>query len=59
MTKTPPTTAGTGAVFPEQYEVQLADKIAKVKDLFAAHKLPEIEVYRSSAANFRMRTEFR
>jgi tRNA/tmRNA/rRNA uracil-C5-methylase (TrmA/RlmC/RlmD family) len=59
MTKTPPTTAGTGAVFPEEYEDQLANKISKVKDLFAGHKLPEIEVHRSSKANFRMRAEFR
>lgn len=57
--KTPPTTAGTGAVFPEQYEEQLADKVAKVKDWFAGHTIPEIEVHRSSTANFRMRAEFR
>jgi tRNA/tmRNA/rRNA uracil-C5-methylase (TrmA/RlmC/RlmD family) len=60
MTKTPPSTAGIGAVFPEQYEEQLAAKISQVKDLFAAHKLPEeIEVHRSSTEHFRMRTEFR
>jgi hypothetical protein len=60
MTKTPPSTAGTGAVYPEQYEEQLQDKISKVKDLFAGHKLPaEIEVHRSSTSHFRMRTEFR
>lgn len=58
MYKTPPST-GTGAVYPAQYEEQLASKIDKVKDLFAAHKLPDIEVHRSSTEHFRMRTEFR
>jgi hypothetical protein len=58
MSKTAPPEAGTGAVFPERYEEQLADKVAKVKDLFAGQRLPEIEVHRSSTANYRMRTEF-
>lgn len=58
MTKTPPAQK-TGAVFPDQYEEQLTDKLSKVKDLFAAHKLPpEIEVHRSDLSHFRMRAEF-
>lgn len=58
MTNTSSSTTRTGAVFPEQYEEQLSAKVGQVRELFAAHKLPEIEVFRSATANFRMRAEF-
>jgi tRNA (uracil-5-)-methyltransferase len=51
--------AGTGQVFPEQYDQQLQAKLAHVRELFAGQQLPEIEVFRSSPEHFRMRTEFR
>ena len=58
MTNTPPSTTRTGAVFPDQYQEQLSAKVGQVRELFAANKLPEIEVFRSATANFRMRAEF-
>lgn len=58
MTNPPSSTTHTGVVFPEQYEEQLSAKVGQVRELFAAHKLPEIEVFRSATANFRMRAEF-
>lgn len=54
--ETGPPTAGTGSVFPEQYEEQLQGKISRVRELFEGQKLPEIEVFRSSPEHFRMRT---
>lgn len=57
--ETGPPEAGTGQVFPEQYDQQLQAKLAHVRELFAGQQLPEIEVFRSSPEHFRMRTEFR
>ncbi|WIA33205.1 hypothetical protein OEZ86_006351 [Tetradesmus obliquus] len=57
--ETGPPEAGTGQVFPEQYDQQLQAKLAHVRELFAGQQLPEVEVFRSSPEHFRMRTEFR
>jgi len=38
-----PSEIGTGAVFPEQYEEQLANKLARVQELFSGLKLPPVE----------------
>lgn len=54
--ETGPPTAGTGSVFPEQYEELLQEKIGWVRGLFDGQKLPEIEVFRSRPEHFRMRT---
>jgi tRNA/tmRNA/rRNA uracil-C5-methylase (TrmA/RlmC/RlmD family) len=54
-----PSEIGTGAVFPEQYEDQLASKLGRVKELFSGLTLPPVEVYRSEPAHFRSRAEFR
>lgn len=47
------------AVYPEQYEELLQDKLCRLKELFQGFKLPEVEVFRSKPSHFRMRTEFR
>jgi hypothetical protein len=57
--ETGPPEAGTGQVFPQQYDQQLQAKLAHVRELFAGQQLPEVEVFRSSPEHFRMRTEFR
>ncbi|KAF6260658.1 hypothetical protein COO60DRAFT_1269318 [Scenedesmus sp. NREL 46B-D3] len=57
--ETGPPEAGTGQVFPDQYDQQLQAKLAHVRELFAGQPLPEIEVFKSSTEHFRMRTEFR
>ena len=41
------------------YEHQLAQKIASLKEAFASFDLPDIDIFRSPIANFRMRAEFR
>ena len=44
---------------PADYEAQLARKLALFKDAFAAHALPEPEVFPSAPLNYRLRAEFR
>lgn len=46
-------------VNPELYQAQLADKIARLKAMFADYSMPELEVFESPVANYRMRAEFR
>jgi len=41
------------------YENQLAEKAARLKDLMAAFRAPEAEIFRSPAQHYRMRAEFR
>ncbi|WP_341502795.1 tRNA (uridine(54)-C5)-methyltransferase TrmA [Gallaecimonas sp. GXIMD4217] len=48
-----------GAVYPEQYDSQLADKVARLKEMFAPFNAPEPEVFRSAPEHYRMRAEFR
>ncbi|HQZ01667.1 MAG TPA: tRNA (uridine(54)-C5)-methyltransferase TrmA [Thauera sp.] len=44
---------------PAQYEAQLADKLAALRQNFAGLALPEPEVFRSTPLHYRMRAEFR
>ncbi|HGF7235871.1 TPA: tRNA (uridine(54)-C5)-methyltransferase TrmA, partial [Vibrio cholerae] len=46
-------------VNPELYQAQLADKIALLKAMFVNYSMPELEVFESPVANYRMRAEFR
>ncbi|TQP99843.1 tRNA (uridine(54)-C5)-methyltransferase TrmA, partial [Vibrio cholerae] len=46
-------------VNPEHYQAQLADKIARLKAMFVDYSMPELEVFESPVANYRMRAEFR
>lgn len=46
-------------VFPEQYERQLAQKVAQLKESFGRFKLPEIDVFSSPDKHYRMRAEFK
>lgn len=46
-------------VNPELYQAQLADKIARLKAMFVDYSMPELEVFESPVANYRMRAEFR
>lgn len=51
--------AGAVVVAPEQYEEQLAAKVARVTGLFSGFDLPAIEVHRSAPEHYRQRAEFR
>ncbi|PJY32507.1 tRNA (uridine(54)-C5)-methyltransferase TrmA, partial [Escherichia coli] len=42
-------------VNPELYQAQLADKIARLKAMFVDYSMPELEVFESPVANYRMR----
>ncbi len=46
-------------VYPEQYEELLTQKIADLKSSFAHFTLPDVEVFRSPVAHYRMRAEFK
>lgn len=43
----------------ENYDHQLAEKIASLKEMMSPFKAPEPEVFRSPAEHYRMRAEFR
>ncbi|GGI89342.1 tRNA (uridine(54)-C5)-methyltransferase TrmA [Shewanella gelidii] len=47
------------AMDPQSYDQQLAEKQEKLKNLFQAFTVPELEVFSSEPANYRMRAEFR
>ncbi|QIZ78427.1 tRNA (uridine(54)-C5)-methyltransferase TrmA [Ferrimonas lipolytica] len=47
------------ALDPSQYESQLATKCDRMRELFAAHATPELQVFRSEPKHYRMRAEFR
>ena len=49
----------TGSTYPEQYEAQLSEKTARLKQLLNAFLPPEPEVFQSAPEHFRMRAEFR
>ncbi|MGV6808102.1 MAG: tRNA (uridine(54)-C5)-methyltransferase TrmA, partial [bacterium] len=44
---------------PAQYDAQLEEKLAALKNLYADFPLPEIDVFSSSPSHYRMRAEFR
>jgi tRNA (uracil-5-)-methyltransferase len=46
-------------IFPEQYQNQLEDKVAQLQELFAAFETPDMQVFESPKANYRMRAEFK
>lgn len=46
-------------VFPEQYDQQLNDKVARLRADFAHFELPEIAVFESPASHYRLRAEFK
>ncbi len=46
-------------VFPEQYQQQLNEKLAQLKQDFSDFQLPEIQVFPSPKQNYRMRAEFK
>lgn len=46
-------------VDPTRYELQLAEKRARIQQQFAEFDLPEIELHRSPDTHYRMRAEFR
>jgi len=46
-------------VRPEQYQVLLAEKAAKIRDQFEQFNIPQLEVFASRESHFRMRAEFR
>ncbi|GMH38378.1 hypothetical protein BSKO_06262 [Bryopsis sp. KO-2023] len=43
----------------ERYDELLQEKVVDIKEFFSGFKLPDVDVYPSAPANFRMRTEFR
>ncbi|QUG77614.1 tRNA (uridine(54)-C5)-methyltransferase TrmA [Erwinia sp. E602] len=43
----------------EQYEDQLAEKVARLTSMLAPFSAPEVEVFRSPVSHYRMRAEFR
>ncbi|UNH27187.1 tRNA (uridine(54)-C5)-methyltransferase TrmA [Moellerella wisconsensis] len=43
----------------EQYELQLAEKVTRLKQLMIPFNAPEPDVYRSPESHYRMRAEFR
>ncbi|UZJ45291.1 tRNA (uridine(54)-C5)-methyltransferase TrmA [Marinimicrobium sp. C6131] len=46
-------------VFPEQYDAQLNQKLARLKEDFARFDLPEIDVFSSPETHYRLRAEFK
>ncbi|GAA5316639.1 MAG: tRNA (uridine(54)-C5)-methyltransferase TrmA [Candidatus Pelagadaptatus aseana] len=46
-------------IFPEQYQNQLDDKIVRLEELFAGFETPQMQVFESPKANYRMRAEFK
>lgn len=46
-------------IFPERYESQLQDKATELKALFSVFNPPELRVFDSPKANYRMRAEFK
>jgi len=46
-------------IFPEQYTAQLQDKAAELRELFSAFTPPELTVFESPKAHYRMRAEFK
>lgn len=50
---------GIHAVFPEQYEQQLSQKLETLRQEFAEFVLPGIEVFRSAPEHYRQRAEFK
>lgn len=44
---------------PDQYQSLLEQKIQKVKALFSAYNMPEMDVFESPKQHYRMRTEFK
>ncbi|SHI20523.1 tRNA (uridine(54)-C5)-methyltransferase TrmA [Ferrimonas marina] len=47
------------ALDPRRYDEQLAEKCERMRALFAQHDTPELEVFPSPPAHYRMRAEFR
>ncbi len=47
------------AVYPDRYASQLADKAERLRDLFQPFQPPELELFASREAHYRMRAEFR
>ncbi len=43
----------------EQYDAQLAEKVARLETMMAPFSAPETEVFRSPVSHYRMRAEFR
>jgi hypothetical protein len=50
---------GAVVVRPEEYDSQLAAKMARVRGLFAGFDVPDVEVHRSAPEHYRQRAEFR
>lgn len=48
-----------GQVFPEQYELQLQNKVDAMQSLFAPFSMPNPEIFRSEPQHYRLRAEFR
>ena len=46
-------------VFPDQYDAQLNQKVARLKEDFARFNLPEIDVFSSPEKHYRLRAEFK
>lgn len=46
-------------VYPEQYQSQLDEKVARIKAQFAHFNVPDIKVFASPDHHFRMRAEFK
>jgi len=46
-------------VFPDQYDAQLSQKVARLKEDFARFDLPEIDVFSSPDKHYRLRAEFK
>ncbi|ROQ20005.1 tRNA (uracil-5-)-methyltransferase [Marinimicrobium koreense] len=46
-------------VFPDQYDAQLNQKVARLKEDFARFDLPEIDVFSSPEKHYRLRAEFK
>lgn len=44
---------------PENYEQLLTEKVDKLKSEFATFALPDVEIFKSSTSNYRLRAEFR
>lgn len=44
---------------PEQYQIQLSDKVTNIEQTFNQFELPSIDVFKSPALAYRMRCEFR
>ncbi len=47
------------AVYPENYQTQLDEKVATITDLFAPFSVPNLEVFPSPPSHYRLRAEFK